>query len=706
MEDERAETLIKYIRYKTKEATWYSCKDHDGRTAEYLFNVLSIPDLDECSYQKWMRKERITPSLNLDEFYVRKFGRGGNLYVAHGTYPNGNPGEVDQLSPNAKKMKKPVLLPPHIPDGLTSETEIANTAVRTRVQDVECRSPGVINEEQQTGHSVVCNDASENSSARSAHTLPQQHTLHIDEPKSHCADASVEDMSIVHSSDVNTHMKAAHMFMAGEEPLRMTIGNYTINAKYDRVSDNIVYDGLDSAPPLVEVLTAAVVRGCENRARSDTFQLRGSFAHGGNKRTYMRITKGQKKSSTSSVSNRHIRRGVSSISTVSDTLSGGSDVRFVGLLAGTLRKKPYLFHEVVKRTGIPILQPMQPARVAALIEHVGITGNQYKQLKVRLEAEWPELKGSFAPAQIVRKKAGEVASSIAMETVTLKLNSKATNGRVTIMDAACVRAISMKQAMLVIAHQSMMSGKTALDGQPPGEIWACLSCDAGGNRNGIYGRYLLKNSDSRVQSIREIYTLALYDATKTADDYANHKIAFWDKYGCEFDSLAYKTTMTSFFFEGMYLASIFVSEEGHLPPPVDTFNRDLLMAEIGEEELVSLRNDKQTWDCAPGDHAIFVMSSETGCLVAVGSAIMQDSNSMSDQTKPVSYFADDETHVSNIQVEKKVDFGDILHFRRIITIKQGDDMLSIKLGGLFVLPVPINLKEKKNHPKCTQVNSR
>ena len=147
MQDKRAKSLIEYIKYKTNEATWYSCKDYDGRTAEYLFNVLSIPDLDESIYQKWLKKEKITNRLNIDGFYVRYFGRGGNLHVAHGTYPNGNPGEVDQLSPKAKKMKKTVLLPPYIPDDAA--------AVETRVQDLECRSPGVINAEQHVDFSAL-----------------------------------------------------------------------------------------------------------------------------------------------------------------------------------------------------------------------------------------------------------------------------------------------------------------------------------------------------------------------------------------------------------------------------------------------------------------------------------------------------------------------------------------------------------------------
>ena len=50
------------------------------------------------------------------------------------------------------------------------------------------------------------------------------------------------------------------------------------------------------------------------------------------------------------------------------------------------------------------------------------------------------------------------------------------------------------------------------------------SLNLSGNNYNV--KFIMQNSRSHVQSIREITTLCMYVATGTADDFANHKIAF------------------------------------------------------------------------------------------------------------------------------------------------------------------------------------
>ena len=457
MQEERAASLIEYFVWLADDRTWYSTVNYKGRVARYLFEVLSIPGLNQDVYKRWLKMEKISPSLNMDGIHIRKFGAGGKLHIAHGKeFPTQKPGEAAGVS-KSNKRKKRTLLPPLIPACIL----VTNAAL----------APSVVDVGPLADNSVLCDGSSGTCLASGVTTLP-----------------SVEKCT-GQSHEVNIHTQAAKDFLAGDEVLHMSVGEYQLEFNYDSANNSITCKGgFSSLPPLVEVFIAALARDLEDKSSDCTFQLRGNVGKGGSKRTYMRVTQGH--ASSELMSKRRRRRGTFTLTTALDTLSGGSDDKTADLLAGTLRKKKDLFPTVMMRTGIPLLHCMDASRATAMLEKVGINNNQYKELSIWLEAEWPEMRGSLTPAHKVRAKSADVGSAIAMETSSIKLLSKAHNGRVSVIEAASVHAISIKQAALVIAHKSFMSGKIVLDGQPTGEIWSCWSCDAGGSRNGLYMRYL------------------------------------------------------------------------------------------------------------------------------------------------------------------------------------------------------------------------
>ena len=140
-----------------------------------------------------------------------------------------------------------------------------------------------------------------------------------------------------------------------------------------------------------------------------------------------------------------------------------------------------------------------------------------------------------------------------METGTMELHSK--KKHTTMKEVTYVRAVSFSQAFLVMAHESFLAGKRPLPGAPKGEIHAQDSADAGGSRNNYNVKFIMQNSRSHVQSIREITTLCMYVATGTADDFANHKLAFWDAFAEDRNRLAYGTVFCRVELAGIYIAS-------------------------------------------------------------------------------------------------------------------------------------------------------
>ena len=71
MQDERAESLIGYFACIADENdTWYSTVNFERRAAEYLFGVLSIPGLTEDAFKKWLKTEKISPSVNMDHIRI------------------------------------------------------------------------------------------------------------------------------------------------------------------------------------------------------------------------------------------------------------------------------------------------------------------------------------------------------------------------------------------------------------------------------------------------------------------------------------------------------------------------------------------------------------------------------------------------------------------------------------------------------------
>ena len=148
----------------------------------------------------------------MNGIYVRKFGTGGKLHIAHGKYPAQNPGKAAGVEPKSNKRKKRVPLPPLIPADLLFS--VTNATVASCVVDAGHPSD----------NSVLCNDPNESPLASGVASLP--HVMELSQ--STVESDSVGSMSIGQSHELNTDAQAANVFMVGGNVLHMSIGEYEL----------------------------------------------------------------------------------------------------------------------------------------------------------------------------------------------------------------------------------------------------------------------------------------------------------------------------------------------------------------------------------------------------------------------------------------------------------------------------------------------
>ena len=358
--------------------------------------------------------------------------------------------------------------------------------------------------------------------------------------------------------------------------------------------------------------------------------------------------------------------------------TNGNQNTVASTVGRVLRNEEQLIRNVLPYTRVSLHGKMTPAKAASMIEGCGMNATQYMKVRLWLEAEFPLFRRSLPSRQAIKTLTSDHASSITMETGTMELHSK--KKHTTMKEVAYVRAVSFSQALLVIAHESFLAGKRPLPGAPKGEIHAQDSADAGGSRNNYNVKFIMQNSRSHVQSIREITTLCMYVATGTADDFANHKIAFWDAFAEDRNRLAYGTVVCRVELAGIYIASFFLTD--YTPVP---FKPLMMVSEIETPMFTHLKEKEQTWHAPAGGFLVMLTTPGQKGIVGIASV---------DLPIAIGGIYEYLWGTNAAPTGSAAVLGDKIEVNRTLSVVFREGILGLKIRGVFIFPKPVPLTDR------------
>jgi len=585
--------LIRYIKDSTPPGTWYNCQSRDGN-ASFLFDILKIPDVSESEFDRLRKGSKLVAS-HVDGvcgIYTDTYKK--KLHIAHTIAPNHRAAQASE----SQRRHRLGGWYPKIPDRYRDNYE--------KTSDLNDNNSSGNSGVSPMGIHVTSNPVdAHNESTPGNSAAPVAFISMETDPKSQ------SKTPVAH--DIDDADAAANAFTSGT-PAEIKIGDCVLKLRYHSTSN--AGSQFNKKPGVVEeAILASLLRTFEEYPtdRKGIINPRATLNQGKRSRVYMRHIQ----SDGSSLKPKQLQRHAAIHRNSLSVMSGGNETTMTEIVARALRTNPEIWKRVLGCAGVPLSHKMTPTRAAAMIEDCNINPTVYMKVRLWLEAEFPELRSTFPSKQKIKELTKKIADAIAMDTGTIMLHSKKDHDKMVKVSFAGV--VSYAQALLVTAHQSFNAGKKQLAGAPKGEVWGQDSCDAGQATNKYHHKWILGNEKTRMQSIREITTLCLYSSPGTADDFPNHKIAFWDRYAADRNRLAYGAVLLRVELNGNHIAPFFLTD--YTPAPMAPL---ILTSSIKPAMLNKLRNDGQTWYAPAGGLIVLLTSEDEDGFVGIASVELPD----------------------------------------------------------------------------------